>query len=154
MSDKDFYLYIDGRRVRVSEEVYLEYKRHEDKERYFMKSLKQGRTIVDHETQMVTYIPGREVSYEGLLEEHWEFPAPDEAVDDAVVKAQMGRWLEEALHSLTDEEMSLIQELFYLEKTEREAAGLFQVSQNTIHYRKCRALEKLKKLLEKNLKNL
>lgn len=150
MSEKDFYLYIDGRRVKVSGEVYREYQRLENKEQYFMKRLKQGRTIVDYENQTVTYVPGREVSYEELLEKNWEFPAPDDAVDDAAVKAQMVRQLEEALHSLTDEEMSLIQELFYLEKTEREAAGLFQVSQNTIHYRKCRVLEKLKKLLEKN----
>lgn len=150
MSEEEFYLYIDGRRVKVSREVYREYKRLEDKEQYFMKRLKQGRTIVDDENQTVTYVPGREISYEELLEEHWEFPAPDESVDDTLIKAQMGRWLEEALHTLSDEEMALIQELFYLEKTERETAKLFQVSQNTIHYRKCRVLEKLKKLLEKN----
>lgn len=49
MSEEEFYLYIDGRRVKVSREVYREYKRLEDKEQYFMKRLKQGRTIVDDE---------------------------------------------------------------------------------------------------------
>ena len=43
MVGKDFYLTIDGRRVRVSEEVYKEYRRAEDKERYFMRTLKKGR---------------------------------------------------------------------------------------------------------------
>ena len=45
--------------------------------------------------------------------------------------------------------MTLLNELFYLEKTEREVAGLYAVSQNTIHYRKNRLLDKLRKLMEK-----
>lgn len=42
MEDKDFYLYVDGVRVKVSEEIYLEWRRSEDRERYFMKTLKPG----------------------------------------------------------------------------------------------------------------
>ena len=37
-------------------------------------------------------------------------------------------------------------ELCYLERTECEAAKLFQVSQNTVHYRKNKVLEKQKGL--------
>lgn len=37
MSEKDFYLYVGGKSVKVSEDVYREYKRGEDKERYFMR---------------------------------------------------------------------------------------------------------------------
>lgn len=42
MQEKDFYLYIDGQPVPVSREVYREYYRAEDKERYFMGKLKKG----------------------------------------------------------------------------------------------------------------
>lgn len=42
MSKHDFFLYIDGQAVQVSEEVYREYKRGEEKERYFMRRLKKG----------------------------------------------------------------------------------------------------------------
>ncbi len=42
MQERDFYLYIDGQPVQVSREVYQEYYRAEDKERYFMGKLKKG----------------------------------------------------------------------------------------------------------------
>lgn len=150
MSDKDFYLYIDGQPVKVSEEVYREYKRAEEKERYFMKRLKKGRFLVDSEQQTVTYIPSREASYEQLLQEDWEFPASGETVDDMAVKAYQIEKLQKALHSLSDEEMMLIQELFYLEKTEREVCAALNVAKSTLHDRKARVLEKLRKQLEKN----
>lgn len=148
MSGKEFYLIAGGRKIRVSEEIYLEYRHSVDKEKYFMKTLKQGRTVVDHEKMDVTYIPSREVSYEKLLEAEWEFKAKDYPAADVLIKAQLMEKLEEALHTLTIEEMELIQELFYLEKTEREAADIFHVSQGTIHYRKKQVLKKLKKALE------
>ena len=49
MAEKDFYLYIEGQPVKVSEEVYREYKHAEEKERYFMKRLKKGKFVVDPE---------------------------------------------------------------------------------------------------------
>lgn len=47
MDQKDFYLYIDGKPVKVTEEVYHAYYHAEDKERYFMGKLKKRRTVVD-----------------------------------------------------------------------------------------------------------
>ena len=89
MSEKNFYLYIDGLAVQVSKEVYREYKRAEDKERYFMKRLNTGRFVVDEKNQTVTYVPGRETSYERLLEEDWAFAAHGESMDDNMVKAHL-----------------------------------------------------------------
>lgn len=149
MQEKDFYLYIDGQPVPVSREVYREYYRAEDKERYFMGKLKKGHTKVNPETQEIQYIPSRELSYEQLVEQDWQFAASDISVEDKVVKAAMIEKLQSILHNLTAEEMALVEELFYLEKTEREAAERFAVSQNTIHYRKNKVLEKLRKLIEK-----
>lgn len=149
MSEKIFYIKVGGRKIAVSEEVYLEYRRSIDREKYFMKDLKQGRVIVDQESMTVTYIPGREISYESLLEADWDFPSTDRPAEDTLIRAQLMEKLEEALHILSDEEMELIQELFYLERTEREAAKLFKVSQNTVHYRKNKVLEKLKGALKK-----
>ena len=149
MQEKDFYLYMDGQPIPVSEEVYREYYRAENKERYFMGRLKKGHTTVDPDTQQIQYIPSREVSYEQLLEQDWQFAAPDASVEDKVVRSDMLEKLEAVLHSLSAEELALLEALFYLEKTEREVAGLYDVSQNTIHYRKSRLLDKLKKMMEK-----
>ena len=89
------------------------------------------------------------MSYEQLLEQDWQFAAPDASVEDKVVRSDMLEKLEAVLHSLSAEELALLEALFYLEKTEREVAGLYDVSQNTIHYRKSRLLDKLKKMMEK-----
>ncbi|MCX4298128.1 MAG: sigma-70 family RNA polymerase sigma factor [Lachnospiraceae bacterium] len=149
MEDKNYYLYIDGNPVKVTEEVYREYYRAEDKERYFMGKLKKGHTMIHPVTKQEQYIPSREQSYEHLLEQDWQFPALGVSVEDTVVKASMLEKLQAVLQELSGEEMALVEELFYLEKTEREAAEKFSVSQNTIHYRKKRILDKLKKLMEK-----
>ena len=149
MQERDFYLYIDGQPVQVSREVYREYYRAEDKERYFMGKLKKGHTKVNPETQEIQYIPSRELSYEQLAEQDWQFTASGDSVEDRVVRAAMMEKLQAVLHSLSAEELALLNELFYLEKTEREVAGLYAVSQNTIHYRKNRLLDKLRKMMEK-----
>jgi hypothetical protein len=128
VSEKKFYLYIEGLAVQVSEEVYREYKHAEDKERYFMKRLKRGRFVVDEKNQTVTYVPGRETSYEQLLETEWAFTAPGEPLDDIMVKAQLMETLEAALKTLTDEELDLIRKIFYLEKSEREVSATFHLT--------------------------
>lgn len=151
MSSEVFYLSVNGRKVRVSEEVYHECRRSEDRERYFMETLKRGRIVVNQDEMSIEYIPGREVSYESLVEAEREFPAPDMPVDEMLVKAQLMEKLEEALHILTREEMELIQELFYLERTEREAADMLRVSPGIVHYRKNKVLGKLKRMLKKFL---
>ena len=135
MSEKNFYLYIDGLAVQVSKEVYREYKRAEDKERYFMKRLKTGRFVVDEKNQTVTYVPGRETSYERLLEEDWALAAHGESMDDIMVKAHLIETLEMALQTLTDEELDLIRKIFYLEKSEREVSAAYHLTQTAIHQR-------------------
>ena len=148
MSESNFYLYIDGQAVRVSEEIYKEYKRTEEKERYFMKRLKKGRFVVDEDSQTVEYVPSREASYEQLLEADWSFASPEETMEDAMVRAHLMETLETALQSLTDEEQDLIRKLFYLEKTEREVSAAYNITQAAIHKRKKKILEKLRKFFE------
>lgn len=149
MSEKDFYLYVGGKPIKVNEDVYREYKHGEDKERYFMRRLKKGRFLIDAEAQTVTYIPSREESYDHLLDADWEFSTSSEAVEDTAVKSVMMERLKSALHILTNEEMTLIIELFYLEKTEREVCAALNVAKTTLHDRKNRILAKLRKQLEK-----
>ena len=149
MSEKGFYLYIDGKPVEVSEAVYLEYYRGERKERYFMEDLKTERFLVDVELQTVTVIPSREDSYERLLEADKQFAANEESTVDTAIKELLLERLEEALHTLSDEEMALIHELFYLNRTEREVSKLFHIAVSTLHQRKQTVLRKLAKLLDK-----
>lgn len=82
MAEKEYFLYIEGKRIEVTEEVYREYYRGERRERYFMEDLKRGRTITDPETKESRYVPGREDSYERLLEAGRDFPAPGESLEE------------------------------------------------------------------------
>ena len=116
MDQKDFYLYIDGKPVKVTEEVYHAYYHAEDKERYFMGKLKKGRTVVDPITKQEHFVPGREQSYEHLLEQDWQFPALGDSVEDTVIKSSLLEKLQVVLQELSDEGMELVEELFYLEK--------------------------------------
>lgn len=149
MSEQAFYLYIDGKPVKVSEEVYREYYRAEEKERYFMTRLKQERIVIDQETQTVTIIPSREDSYERLIEANEQFATSDRSVAETVVKAIQLEKLNEALHTLSDEEMTLIRELFYLNRTVREVSEQYQIARSTLQSRKEAVLRKLWNLLER-----
>lgn len=47
-----------------------------------MEDLKRGRTVTDPETKESRYVPGREDSYERLLEAGRDFPAPGESLEE------------------------------------------------------------------------
>lgn len=145
MSEKDFYLYVGGKPVKVSEDVYREFYRGERKERYFMEDLKVEDFIIDPEAQTVTVIPSREDSYERLLEAHKQFAVSEEPLEERSIRSIL---LEDALHTLSPEEQSLIRELYFLEKTEREVSALLHMAQSTLNDRKKRALARLRMLLE------
>lgn len=145
MSERDFYLHIGGKSVKVSKEVYQVYYRGERKERYFMEDLKTEHMRIDQETQSVTVIPSREDSYERLLEMDKQFSISCQSVEEEAILSAL---LEKALRCLSTEEQELIYELYYLEKTEQEVGAIFRISQAAIHKRKKKALKRLRELLK------
>ena len=147
MADKDFFLYIDDQPVKVTEEIYREYKRAENKEQYFMRRLKKGRYVVEREKGDVLYLPSRETSLEQLIEAVRDIPAPGGTAEDMALKFYQLEKLREALDSLSDMERELIRELFYEGKTEREVCVDLGMAKTTLHRRKSDVLEKLRKIL-------
>ena len=142
--EEKFYLHINGESVRVSREVYRVYKNAEEKERYFMKRLKKGRFTAGREGQGEDYIPSREKSFEKLIEEGWEFAGTGEGVEDVAVRACLAEELGKAVQSLPEEDRILVEELFYLEKTEREVCGALHMAKTTLNRRKQDVLKKLR----------
>lgn len=145
MKKKDFYLYIEGKRVRVSEEVYREYYKGERKERYFMRDLKTERVTIDSRTGEITIIPGREDSYERLMESRSQF-ASYANMEEQTVQSLL---LEQALGNLTDKERNLIEEIYFLEKTERQVSEALHIAKTTLRRKHREALNKLREFLEK-----
>ena len=132
-----YYIALDGQTFEVSRELYEAYYKGHRKEKYFTHDLKQEHTKVDKETGQITIIPSREDSYERLLEAEKQF------AEEAVMLEK----LNEALHTLTDEETAIIHALFYQEISEVELAKRLGIARTTLQSRKYRILEKLKKLL-------
>ncbi|MCM1305679.1 MAG: sigma-70 family RNA polymerase sigma factor [Butyrivibrio sp.] len=147
MENKVFYINIDGKSVKVTEEVYLEYYRGRRKERYMMEDLKKGRTMISPVTNEVVFIPGREDSLERLQEAGMVFPAPGEPMEEQTVRLVL---LGQALGGLMPEEQALVREIYYLGKTEREAAGALHMAKTTLRRRHEQVLSKLRRLLGEN----
>ncbi len=145
MKKKDFYLYIEGKRVKVSEEVYREYYKGERKERYFMRDLKTERVTIDPRTGEITIIPGRKDSYERLMETRGQF-ASYANMEEQTVQTLL---LEQALGNLTDKERNLIEEIYFLEKTERQVSEALHIAKTTLRRKHREALNKLREFLEK-----
>lgn len=71
----NYYLYIDGQAVPVSEQVYRVYQHYERKEEYFSYDLKTEKFQKD----TAIFLPSREDSYERLLEKDKQFAASGSA---------------------------------------------------------------------------
>lgn len=147
MSEKDFYLYIDGKSIKVSKEIYQEYYYGKRKEQYFMKDLKKEDADIEQESQKVVFIPGREISYEQLLELNVSFASSEESLEDRAIRSVL---LEQAIKSLSPEEQTIIRELYYLGKTERQVSTELHMAKTTLQRRRDKALKKLRKLLEES----
>lgn len=142
-----YYIGLNGQTFEVSKELYETYYKGQRKEKYFTHDLKQEHTKVDKETGEMIVIPSREDSYERLLEAEKQFAEEAEDVEDVAVRAVMLEKLNEALHTLTDEETAIIHALFYQEISEVELAKKLGIARTTLQSRKYKILEKLRKLL-------
>ena len=138
-----YYIGLNGL-FEVSKELYEAYYKGQRKEKYFTHDLKQEHTKVDKETGEMIVVPSREDSYERLLEAEKQFA---EESEDVAVRAVMLEKLNEALHTLTDEETAIIHALFYQEISEVELAKKLGIARTTLQSRKYKILEKLRKLL-------
>ena len=112
----NYYLYINGQAVPVSEQVYRAYQHYERKEEYFSYDLKTEK----FQKETASFLPSREDSYERLLEKDRQFAASGQSVEKMVVSSV---WLEEILSLLTDEERQIIEQLYIFGHTEREACS-------------------------------
>ena len=138
----NYYLYIDGQAVPVSEEIYRVYQHYERKEEYFSYDLKREK----FQKETASFLPSREDSYERLLEKDRQFAASGQSVEKMVVSSV---WLEEILSLLTDEERQIIEQLYIFGHTEREACSAMNLVLSTFQRRKKALLQKLCSLLEK-----
>lgn len=122
----------------------------ERKMQYQEFDLKTERTLIDQENQMVTVIPSREDSLERLLEQNIQFKEKADSAEEQAIKNIQIQQLHRALALLSEDERLLIEQIFFEERTERELALEYGLSQKGINKRRQRILERLRELIEKN----
>jgi len=126
-----YYLYVRGQRVEVSEEVYREYYK-----------------LTEHEK----YLKRKALVHECSLE---EMTSNGETVDvsfsdteQEALTAMRRKRVQEEIRGLTDEEKMLIRLRYYEQLTEREAARRMGISQSTFHCRLNSLYKKLRKKMQ------
>ncbi|MBL6465489.1 MAG: sigma-70 family RNA polymerase sigma factor [Peptostreptococcus stomatis] len=135
MDKKDYYLYVKGKAVKVSEEVYKAYWKITEHEKYLQR--KDWKYDV---------IPFSAMDYDG----HFVDNIIDERIDlEKIVEIKMQiEELNKALATLTKKERELIEAIFYKEESLRSIGKKEKVSYQAIGKRRDKILEKLRKLLE------
>ena len=133
--NKRYTIIVKQQRVTVSEAVYRAYHQEREAERY------QRKCITDNEYSLERF------QEDGVNIEH-QLVACQDFVDKLVHREQLEKlWL--VLQALPQDERSLIEELFFNEKSERSLAAELGVPRMTLSDRKRRILRKLRNITDK-----
>ena len=124
-----YYLYLDGCQVPVTEEVYREYYRCRDQERYGER--RSRRRVVSTQYLDTKHVP-------------WEYQQYQEE-QFIMRRDQRKRAMQAALELLDERDQRLIKELFIKGVSEKALARKYGVCQQMISKRKAQILNKLKK---------
>ena len=136
---KEHYLYIGGRKVKVSEDIYKVYWREKEHEKY----LEQ----VDRKNHLFLF---SSLDHDG----HFEENIIDESIDvEKIVETQMMiEAVRNAISRLNAEERDIIERLYFNDETLSSIARRKKVSYQAIQWRKNKSLQKLKLFLEEFFK--
>ena len=142
--------------VLVSKEVYTVYAQSERQLEYMACDLKRDRILQDADGKAVLdqngqpiMLPEREVSLDKLMAEEWDYPSSAPSPESVVLDRLEIAALHQGLSSLTAEERTLIEALFFEGLTGRAYSERSGIPQKTVNDRKNRILKKLYQLLKK-----
>ena len=136
---KEYYLYVNGQKVKVSEQIYKVYWREREHEKY----LEQ----VDRKNHLLFF---SSLDHDG----HFADSIIDESVDvEKIVETQMMiEAVRNAISMLNAEERDIVERLYFNDETLSSIARGKKVSYQAIQWRKNSILKKLRVLLEEFMK--
>lgn len=136
---KEYYLYVRGQKVKVSEDIYKVYWREKEHEKYLEQVDKKNHLLffssLDHDGNFVDNLADESVDVEKIIE--------TQILIETVRKAMLG---------LNDEERDIIERLYFNDETLSSVARSKKVSYQAIQWRKNNILKKLKVLLKEFIK--
>ncbi len=131
--------------VEISAEVMKVLVQSDRKMKYLEVEIKHGTFLQDS----AEFVPTREDSLDRLIDEgKMDFPSLEQTPEEIAIQHDEIDQLSSALKKLNPEDFALIHALFFEGITEREYAKRTGTPYMTIHNKKVRIQEKLKKLLE------
>lgn len=136
MKNKKHVLYVNGKLVQVSKKVYEAYYKELNHERYLKRKDKKNGLIYYNQYDT------DEMNYSEVMEDKCY------DVEQIVETKILMEKLYDALNSLNKDERELVMELFFEEKTLKEAANKREISHSSIARRRNKILLKLKELME------
>ena len=150
--NKKFFIGIHGKRVEVSEEIYLAYYRSKRRERYYEQDIKTETAIRDKGGNVIGYAPSKEDSLERLMAAGADYADESESVEDIVLRGLDTDALRKALDRLPQAERVLIDALYFSNNgtgmAERGYAEKLGISKTALHARKKKVLVTLKNFLK------
>ena len=136
---KEYYLYVRGQKVKVSEDIYKVYWREKEHEKYLEQVDKKNHLLffssLDQDGNFVDNLADESVDVEKIIE--------TQILIETVRKAMSG---------LNDEERDIIERLYFNDETLSSVARSKKVSYQAIQWRKNNILKKLKVLLKEFIK--
>ncbi|HGC9713475.1 TPA: sigma factor-like helix-turn-helix DNA-binding protein [Streptococcus agalactiae] len=136
---KEYYLYVRGQKVKVSEDIYKVYWREKEHEKYLEQVDRKNHLLffssLDHDGHFIDNIADESVDVEKIVE--------TQILIETVRKAMSG---------LNDEERDIIERLYFNDETLSSVARSKKVSYQAIQWRKNNILKKLKVLLKEFIK--
>ena len=136
--------------IEIPPEVLSVLRKGDRKEEYQEVDLKQERFVYDPETKTAYFIPGREDSYERLIEdEKRQFSNEDPTPEEHLIRNIENELLRQAVALLKEDERKLILLRFWKDCSQSQTAELLGPSQQVVSYRERNILGKIKKFLKK-----
>lgn len=136
---REYYLYVRGQKIKVSEEIYKVYWREKEHEKYLEQVDRKNHLLffssLDHDGHFIDNIVDENVDVEKIVETQMMI----EAVRNAISR-------------LNEEERDIIERLYFNDETLSSIAKGKKVSYQAIQWRKNSILKKLKVLLEEFMK--
>ncbi len=137
MKKKDYYLYVNGQKVKVSEQIYKVYWRGREHEKYLEQVDKKKHLLffssLDHDGHFVDNLVDKSVDVEKLVE-----------------TKMMIESIRNAISKLNAEERDIIKRLYFDGETVCSVAKLKNITHPALIKRRNKILEKLKKFIKIN----
>lgn len=136
MDNKNYVIYVNDISVEVSEEVYREYWKSVEHERYLTKQIRKTWVYLDH---LFDEYENNTLEYKLITDKN---PTQSE-----IDKMERYEALYKAINTLTNDEKDLIIAIYYLELTQTEYAEKTKQTQQNISRKHEIIIKKLKKLI-------